>query len=146
MTTPTSTTAGEGASSTHAAAGTVRLIEIMRMPLARELARMRTLMPAVTIFRMPKLERSGGTLTLVDPRNTSRTCNACGHVAAENRESQAVFICVSCGHTAHADVNAAINIQNRAFGAGTGGPPGMACGSNRTGGRKQECPAISLAA
>ena len=93
-----------------------------------------------------KLERSGGTLTLVDPKNTSRTCSACGHVAAENRESQAVFSCVSCGHTAHADVNAAINIKNRAFGTGTGGPPGMACGSNRTGGRKQERSAISLAA
>jgi len=39
--------------------------------------------------------------------NTSRTCAACGHCAAENRPSQAVF---ACGHTAHADVNAAVNI------------------------------------
>ena len=41
----------------------------------------------------------------------ARTANDwCGHVAAENRESQAVFSCVACGHTAHADVNAAQNI------------------------------------
>ena len=46
----------------------------------------------------------------VDPVNTSRRCRACGHVAAENRKSQAVFGCVACGHVAHADVNAALNI------------------------------------
>ncbi|WP_433462134.1 zinc ribbon domain-containing protein [Spirillospora sp. CA-128828] len=33
----------------------------------------------------------------IDPRNTSQTCNACGHVAGESRESQAVFLCVACG-------------------------------------------------
>lgn len=46
----------------------------------------------------------------VNPMNTSRRCHACGHVAAENRKSQAVFGCVACGHLAHADVNAALNI------------------------------------
>jgi transposase len=46
----------------------------------------------------------------VNPVNTSRRCNGCGHVAAENRKSQAVFGCVACGHVAHADVNAALNI------------------------------------
>jgi len=51
----------------------------------------------------------------VDPKNTSRQCSACGHVAAENRESQALFACQSCGHTAHADLNAAHNILARAI-------------------------------
>lgn len=51
----------------------------------------------------------------VDPKNTSRQCPACGHVAAENRESQALFACQSCGHTAHADLNAAHNILARAI-------------------------------
>lgn len=46
----------------------------------------------------------------VPARNTSRRCSGCGHVAAESRESQALFRCVDCGHTANADVNAAINI------------------------------------
>jgi transposase len=52
-------------------------------------------------------------IVLVNPRNTSRECNSCGHTAAENRESQAVFECVKCGHTANADTNAARNILDR---------------------------------
>lgn len=52
----------------------------------------------------------GGMVVAVPPQNTSRTCPACGHVAAENRRSQSRFECVACGHTAHADVNAANNI------------------------------------
>ena len=54
-------------------------------------------------------------VVLVDPRNTSRECKPCGHVAAENRESQAVFCCVACGHTAHADTNAAEIVLDRAL-------------------------------
>ena len=59
---------------------------------------------------------SSGTCVLVkvDPRNTSRRCAACGHTSGGNRESQAVFACQSCGHQAHADTNAAINILARA--------------------------------
>jgi IS605 OrfB family transposase len=41
---------------------------------------------------------------------TSQTCSACGHVAAESRESQARFCCCACGVVEHADVNAAKNI------------------------------------
>ena len=41
---------------------------------------------------------------------TSQTCSACGYCASENRESQAVFRCGSCGYAGNADVNAAINI------------------------------------
>lgn len=37
--------------------------------------------------------------------------SVCGHVAAENRESQATFACRNCGHRGHADVNAAVNID-----------------------------------
>ena len=54
-------------------------------------------------------------VVVVNPRNTSRQCKACGHVAAKNRQSQAVFTCVACGHTAHADTNAAENILDRAL-------------------------------
>ena len=60
-----------------------------------------------------KLAWNGGTLLLVDPRNTSRTCAACGYVSAENRKTQATFVCVACGHAHNADTNAAINILAR---------------------------------
>jgi putative transposase len=57
-----------------------------------------------------KAESAGRTIVEVDPRHTSQRCARCGHVAAGNRVTQAMFRCLSCGHEAHADVNAAINI------------------------------------
>ncbi|MEV0235700.1 transposase [Nonomuraea sp. NPDC050786] len=57
-----------------------------------------------------KAESAGRELIAVHPANTSRTCARCGHCAKENRLTQAEFACTACGHTAHADVNAAINI------------------------------------
>jgi hypothetical protein len=42
--------------------------------------------------------------------NTSRTCPCCGHVSADNRQTQAQFRCVECGFAEHADVVGAINI------------------------------------
>ncbi|MGI5486931.1 RNA-guided endonuclease InsQ/TnpB family protein [Microtetraspora malaysiensis] len=57
-----------------------------------------------------KAESAGRELIAVNPANTSRTCSRCGHCAKENRVTQAEFACTACGHTAHADVNAAINI------------------------------------
>lgn len=53
---------------------------------------------------------TGTEIVKVPAAYTSQTCNACGHVARENRNSQAVFRCVTCGHQANADVNAAKNI------------------------------------
>ncbi len=61
-----------------------------------------------------KARRAGVPVVAVDPRNTSRTCSACGHCEKANRRSQAEFCCVVCGHQAPAEVNAAINIRNRA--------------------------------
>lgn len=57
-----------------------------------------------------KAEQAGRELIAVDPRNTSRRCTQCGHTAAGNRIIQAVFKCAACRYTAHADVNAAVNI------------------------------------
>jgi putative transposase len=57
-----------------------------------------------------KAESAGREVVAVDPRNTSRTCPECGHVAAGNRVTQAKFHCVRCGHMAHADVVGAINV------------------------------------
>ena len=57
-----------------------------------------------------KLEAAGGQLIKVDPAYTSQTCSACGSVSKTHRKSQAVFECSDCGHAAHADTNAALNI------------------------------------
>jgi putative transposase len=56
------------------------------------------------------MQKAPGRVEKVNPAYTSLTCSACGHVASENRESQAVFRCVACRYEANADVNAAINI------------------------------------
>ncbi len=60
-----------------------------------------------------KAEASGCTVLYVDPRFTSQQCHACGHTAKGNRESQAAFLCERCGHSDHADANAARNILAR---------------------------------
>lgn len=57
-----------------------------------------------------KLQWAGGFLVPVPPQNTSRTCPACGHVAKENRQTQAKFLCVDCGFEENADLVGAINI------------------------------------
>lgn len=56
---------------------------------------------------------AGVPVVVVDPRNTSRGCNRCGFVDKRNRRSQAQFSCLRCGHTAHADLNAARNLATR---------------------------------
>lgn len=60
-----------------------------------------------------KCEQSGIPLIVVDPRNTSRTCIACGHCAKENRRSQSEFLCVECGFQANADYVGASNIRRK---------------------------------
>lgn len=57
-----------------------------------------------------KARYNGSVIVRVPAAYTSQTCNACGHVAAESRESQARFRCVACKHQDNADVNAAKNI------------------------------------
>ncbi len=57
-----------------------------------------------------KLRRNRGQLIKVDPKFTSQKCSRCRHVEKENRESQALFVCKSCGKTLNADYNASINI------------------------------------
>ena len=103
-----------------------------------------------------ELAWKGGRLIVVPPQNTSRTCPCCGYVSADNRPTQARFKCAECGFEGNADVVGAINILSRGIqllrdegqdttdasvGMRVGEPPvsaRMACGSNRTGGRKQE--------
>lgn len=57
---------------------------------------------------------SGVPVVMVDPRNTSRTCPACGCIDKRNRPSQSKFLCVACGFAGVADHIAAGNIARRA--------------------------------
>ena len=86
-----------------------------------------------------KTAASGAATLFVNPRFSSQECRACGHIARENRESQAVFACVACGHADHADANAAKNVLARGLLAANGeavpahapGHGAYACGSPR---------------
>lgn len=49
----------------------------------------------------------------VDPRNTSRRCNECGHTERGNRSTQELFSCKGCGFTENADLNASRNIRDK---------------------------------
>jgi len=57
-----------------------------------------------------KLDWRAGKLILIPPKNTSLKCRICGHIAEENRKTQAEFRCIQCGHTENADLNASLNI------------------------------------
>ncbi len=63
-----------------------------------------------------KAALAGVRVVLVDPAYTSQTCSRCGHCERANRKSQAQFLCRNpvCGFSAHADINAAVNIRCRA--------------------------------
>ncbi|MEC4817877.1 MAG: transposase [Scytonema sp. PMC 1069.18] len=58
--------------------------------------------------------KSGKILIKVNPKHTSQKCNVCGHIDASSRDKEK-YICVSCGHMAHADINAAKNIKELAI-------------------------------
>jgi len=64
-------------------------------------------------FLTYKCEASGVSLIVIDPRNTSRTCPACGHCAKENRRSQNEFLCKQCDFQANADLVGASNIRRK---------------------------------
>jgi putative transposase len=78
-----------------------------------------------------KLAWNGGWLVAVPPQNTSRTCPACSHVSADNRQTRAEFRCVECGFEENADVVGAINILRE-------GLSRLACQANEVARRQQE--------
>lgn len=65
-------------------------------------------------FLVYKAKKAGIPVVVVDPRNTSRECPECGHIAKGNRKTQSEFRCQECGHSNNADLNAARNISARA--------------------------------
>jgi IS605 OrfB family transposase len=65
-------------------------------------------------FLSYKAQLAGVPVVFVGPRNTSRTCSACGHCEKSNRRSRAEFRCLACDFAEHADRNAALNIKAQA--------------------------------
>ncbi|GHO61182.1 hypothetical protein KSC_000740 [Ktedonobacter sp. SOSP1-52] len=64
-------------------------------------------------FLAYKAQEQGVVVERIDPRHTSQTCSQCGYQARNNRRSQSVFHCRSCGYQLNADLNAAINIREK---------------------------------
>ena len=62
-----------------------------------------------------KVVWNGGILLAVPPHHTSQTCPCCDHVSKDNRQTQAVFLCVDCGYENHADVVGVINVLERGY-------------------------------
>ena len=58
-------------------------------------------------------QENGVEVIEVNPYQTSMTCFKCKAIDKQSRDKQA-FKCTSCGHTDHADVNAAKNIASKA--------------------------------
>lgn len=63
------------------------------------------------LFLMYKAIASRKCVHFVDARYTSQKCNACGYIDKRNRNLEE-FRCRKCGHSDHADLNAAKNIRD----------------------------------
>jgi hypothetical protein len=57
--------------------------------------------------------KRGVQATVVKSAYSSQECHTCHYVDRKNRPNQQTFCCRVCGHTAHADKNAAENIASR---------------------------------
>jgi IS605 OrfB family transposase len=57
-----------------------------------------------------KAQEVGILVVEVNPAYTSQNCSRCGLRGVRKRHA---FTCPFCGHTQHADINAAVNIRNR---------------------------------
>jgi IS605 OrfB family transposase len=60
-------------------------------------------------FARYKAMAAGVAVDQVRPHYTSQTCHRCG---ALNKRHKHAYVCTRCGHKAHADANAAINIRD----------------------------------
>jgi len=83
-------------------------------------------------FTTYKAEEAGGSVELVNPRNTSKQCSVCGCIKSMPL-SQRTYECPDCGSVMDRDHNAAINIKNRHVPADCGEltPVETGCMSNR---------------
>ena len=65
------------------------------------------------VYLQYKARRQGKLVIEVPAFYSSQECGQCGHIHQDNRASQSEFVCQSCGHTDHADHNAAKVIAAR---------------------------------
>ncbi len=74
-------------------------------------------MPYFTLTSMIKYkaEQLGIQVFEVNEAYTSRTCHKCGFQHKTNRKTQGLFICKNCSLEYNTDLNASINIKNRAI-------------------------------
>ena len=66
-----------------------------------------------------KAESAGCVVVSVNPKNTTKTCSECGNIQ-DMPLSKRIYICKKCGMSKDRDLNASINILNRAT-SGQGG-------------------------
>jgi putative transposase len=64
-------------------------------------------------FLAYKAKQAGKCVIYVSSRHSSQECARCSHIHPDNRKTQAIFLCLSCGHQANADINAAQVIAKR---------------------------------
>lgn len=60
-----------------------------------------------------KANEVGINVVFVSPKYTSQRCSKCGNINSDNRKSQALFKCTSCGYSSNADYNASQNLAIR---------------------------------
>ena len=64
-------------------------------------------------WMMSQAEKIGIRIHLTHASYTSQECSECHEIEKANRQTQEIFSCIVCGHTANADVEAGGNIKNR---------------------------------
>jgi putative transposase len=82
-----------------------------------------------------KAGKAGAVVVYVPTAYSSQECPVCHAIDAASRVSQSSFVCTSCGHAGHADVNAAIVILERVSQMYAGGTPVAACQGTQPGRR-----------
>jgi transposase len=106
-------------------------------------ANSRLFLPRLGWLRYRNSRDVPGVVRNVNRDQPKRTCPACGHVSADNRQAQAQFLCVRCGFKESADVVGAINVLRaghaRFAGEVSGAVMPPAAGTHRSDSEAAQC-------